>query len=176
MDAYCKAVRHLEEKFDGLELNPVLRKYNKATDALANMASERATVPLDVFVSDLYKPSVDYRDDGGSDQPPSDSGPDPKVSTAQEQEAMDIESEPPAPDQTGATPCCNVSSTALCAQTRLRHGVWLIAPRLSSFSTERCTSAAPRVSLCAASHVRRESSSWRTYTRGLAATTPRLGR
>jgi len=45
MDAYCKAVRRLEEKFDGLELNHVLRKYNEAADALAKMASERATVP-----------------------------------------------------------------------------------------------------------------------------------
>jgi len=62
------------------------------------MASERATVPPDVFVSDLYKPSVDYKDDGGSDKPPSEPGPDPNDSTAQEQEAMDIEPEPPAPD------------------------------------------------------------------------------
>ena len=98
MDAYCKAVRRLEEKFDGLELNHVLRKYNEATDALAKMASERATVPSDVFISDLYKPSVDYKDDVGSDQPPVDSGPDPEVSVVHEQEAMDIDSEPPAPD------------------------------------------------------------------------------
>jgi len=76
----------------------VLRKYNEAPDVLAKMASERATIPLDVFVSDLYKPSVDYKDDGGSDKPSSDPGPDPEASTAQEQEAMDIESEPPAPD------------------------------------------------------------------------------
>ena len=70
MDAYYKAVWRLEEKFDGLELNHVLRKYNEATDALAKMASERATVPPDVFISDLYKPSINYKDDGGSDQPP----------------------------------------------------------------------------------------------------------
>jgi len=76
----------------------VLRKYNEAADALAKMASERATIPSDVFVSDLYKPSVDCKNDGGSDQPPGDLGPDPKISTAQEQEAMDIESDPPAPD------------------------------------------------------------------------------
>ncbi|XP_021319172.1 uncharacterized protein LOC110436407 [Sorghum bicolor] len=62
------------------------------------MASERATVPSDVIVSDLYKPSIDYKDDGGSDQPPGNLGPDPEVSAAQEQEAMDIEPEPPAPD------------------------------------------------------------------------------
>jgi len=98
MDTYCKAVWRLEEKFDVLELNHVLRKYNEAADALAKMASEQATVPPDVFVSDLYKSSVDYKDDGGSDQPPSGSGIDPKVSMAHEHEAMDIESEPPAPD------------------------------------------------------------------------------
>jgi len=98
IDAYCKAVRRPEEKFDGLELNHVLRKYNEAADVLAKMASERAMVPPDVFISDLYKPSVDYKDDGGSDQPPGDSGPDPELSTIQEQEAMDIVSEPPAPD------------------------------------------------------------------------------
>ena len=47
----------------------MLRKYNEAADALAKMASERATVPPDVFVSDLYKPSVDYKDDGSSNEP-----------------------------------------------------------------------------------------------------------
>jgi len=174
MDAYYKAVRRLEEKFDGLELNHVLRKYNEAADALAKMASEWATVPQYVFVSDIYKPSVDCKDDGGSDQPPGDSGPNPRVSMAQEQEAMDIESEPPAPDD---SPDWRYPlSTALCPQTRLRHGVWLVAPRLFSFLTERCTSAAPRAFLCATSPARRESSFWRTYTRGLVATTPRLRR
>jgi len=98
MDAYCKAVRRLEEKFDGLELNHVLRKYNEAADALAKMASERAPIPPDVFVSDLYKPSIDYKNDGGSDEPPSEPSSDPKDSAAQELEAMDIEPEPPASD------------------------------------------------------------------------------
>jgi len=74
----------------------VLRKYNEAADALTKMASERAPVPSDVFVSEIYKPSVDYKDDGGSDDPPSELGPDPKDSAVQEQEAMDIEFNPPA--------------------------------------------------------------------------------
>ena len=98
MDAYCKVVRRLEEKFDGLELNHVLRKYNEATDALAKMASEWATVPPDVFVSDLYKPSIDYKEDGGSDPPPTNLGLDLEPPTAPEPEAMDIESEAPARD------------------------------------------------------------------------------
>jgi hypothetical protein len=40
MEVCCKAVRHLEERFDGLELNHVLRKYNETADTLAKMASE----------------------------------------------------------------------------------------------------------------------------------------
>jgi len=76
----------------------VLRKYNEAADALAKMASERAPIPPDVFVSDLYKPSIDYKDDGGSDEPPSEPSSDPKDSAAQELEAMDIEPELPASD------------------------------------------------------------------------------
>jgi hypothetical protein len=98
MDAYCKAVQRLEEKFDGLELNHVLRKYNEAADAFAKMASERATVHPDVFLSDLYKPSVDYQDHGGSDPPPVGSGLDPEPPMVPEPEAIDIEPEPPAPD------------------------------------------------------------------------------
>jgi ribonuclease HI len=59
MEAYCKAVRHLEEKFDGLELNHIARKYSEAADELAKIMSGRTAVPPDVFATDLYKPSVD---------------------------------------------------------------------------------------------------------------------
>ena len=39
MAAYCRQVRQLEEKFDGLELNHIPRHLNEATDALAKIAS-----------------------------------------------------------------------------------------------------------------------------------------
>jgi ribonuclease HI len=39
MEAYCKMVRRLEDKFDGLELNHVARKYNEAMDELAKIAA-----------------------------------------------------------------------------------------------------------------------------------------
>ena len=39
MAAYCEAVRRLEDKFDGLELNHVARKYNEGADELAKIAS-----------------------------------------------------------------------------------------------------------------------------------------
>jgi hypothetical protein len=62
MEAYCNAVRHLEDKFNGLELNHVLRKYNEDADELAKIASGRTTVPPNIFAHDIAKPSVDFKD------------------------------------------------------------------------------------------------------------------
>jgi ribonuclease HI len=64
MEAYCKAVRRLEERFDSLELNHITCKYNEATDELAKIMSGRTTVLPDVFANDLYKPSVNYEKPG----------------------------------------------------------------------------------------------------------------
>jgi ribonuclease HI len=58
MEAYCDEVRRLEDKFYGLELNHVARRYNKTADELAKIASGRTTVPPDVFSQDLHQPSV----------------------------------------------------------------------------------------------------------------------
>ena len=52
MAAYCQEVRRLEDKFDGLELNHILRRLNKAADALAKAASGREPVPTGIFASD----------------------------------------------------------------------------------------------------------------------------
>ena len=60
MEAYYKLVRRLEEKLDGLELNHIARKFNKAMDELAKMASAWASVPPNIFARDLHKPSVSY--------------------------------------------------------------------------------------------------------------------
>jgi ribonuclease HI len=57
-EAYCDEVRHLEDKFYGLELNHVARRYNETADELAKIASGRTTVPPDVFSRDLHQPSV----------------------------------------------------------------------------------------------------------------------
>ena len=53
MEAYCNAVRRLEDKFDGLELNHIVCKYNEEADELAKIASGRTTVPPNVFTRDL---------------------------------------------------------------------------------------------------------------------------
>ena len=39
MTMYCREVRRLEDKFDGLELNHIPRRLNEAADALAKVAS-----------------------------------------------------------------------------------------------------------------------------------------
>jgi ribonuclease HI len=56
MEAYCNAVRALEDKFYGIELDHVTRRYN--ADELAKIASGRITVPPNVFVRDVAKPSI----------------------------------------------------------------------------------------------------------------------
>jgi ribonuclease HI len=40
MESYCNAVRALEDKFYGIELNHVPRRYNEEADKLAKIASE----------------------------------------------------------------------------------------------------------------------------------------
>ena len=39
MEVYYRAVRKLEDKFHGLELNHIVRKYNEEADELAKIAS-----------------------------------------------------------------------------------------------------------------------------------------
>jgi ribonuclease HI/transposase InsO family protein len=58
MEAYCDEVRRLENKFFGLELNHIARRYNDTADELTKIASGRTTVPPDVFSRDLHQPSV----------------------------------------------------------------------------------------------------------------------
>jgi hypothetical protein len=58
MEAYCDEVRRLEDKFYGLELNHIARRYNETADELAKIASGRTTVPPDIFSRDLHQPSV----------------------------------------------------------------------------------------------------------------------
>jgi hypothetical protein len=58
MEAYCDEVRRLEDKFYGLELNHIARRYNETADELAKIASGQTMVPPDVFSRDLHQPSV----------------------------------------------------------------------------------------------------------------------
>jgi ribonuclease HI len=58
MDAYCAEVRKLEKNFQGLEILHVLGDSNVAADILAKLGSDRAKVPLGVFVEELSAPSI----------------------------------------------------------------------------------------------------------------------
>ena len=62
MAAYFREVRQLEDKFNGLELNHILRRLNEAADMLAKTVSDRELVPMGVFASDQYKPLVCYEE------------------------------------------------------------------------------------------------------------------
>jgi hypothetical protein len=123
MEAYCDEVRRLEDKFYGLELNHIARRYNETADELAKIASGRTTVPPDVFSRDLHQPSVKIDDapepeapsaqpeapsaqpEAPSAQPeapsvqPEAPSTQPEVPSAPEGEALGVEEE-----QSGATP------------------------------------------------------------------------
>jgi hypothetical protein len=98
MEAYCDEVWRLEDKFYGLELNHVARRYNETADELAKIASGRTTVAPNVFSRDIYEPSFKLDDapepEGTSAQP--------EVPSAAEGEALRVERE-----QHGVTPNLN---------------------------------------------------------------------
>jgi hypothetical protein len=57
MEAYCKAMRALKDRFYGIELNHVPRRYNEEADELAKIASGRITVPPERFCP-RYRPTL----------------------------------------------------------------------------------------------------------------------
>jgi ribonuclease HI len=95
MEAYCDEVRRLEDKFYGLELNHIARRYNEIADELAKIASGWTTVPPDVFSRDIHQPSVKIDDT----PEPEEVSAQPEVSSAAEGEALRVEGE-----RNGVTP------------------------------------------------------------------------
>jgi ribonuclease HI len=71
MEAYCNAVRALEGKFYGIELNHVPRRYNEEADELAKIASGRITVHPNVFTQDVAKPYVNLEASPSNPEEPS---------------------------------------------------------------------------------------------------------
>jgi hypothetical protein len=95
MEAYCDEVRRLEDKFYGLELNHIARRYNETADELAKIASRRTTVPPDVFSRDIHQPSIKTDDT----PEPEEASAQPEVSSAAKGEALCVEGE-----RNGVTP------------------------------------------------------------------------
>jgi hypothetical protein len=71
MEAYCNVVRALEDKFYGIELNHVPRRYNEEADELAKIASGRITVPPNVFARDVTRSSINLDPNHSSQEEPS---------------------------------------------------------------------------------------------------------
>ena len=87
----------MEDRFDSLELNHVLRRLNEATDALAKAASSWEPVPMGVFASDQHKPSVRYEGSERANDGPSNPAPRADPPTApSEPEVMELEEDPTA--------------------------------------------------------------------------------
>jgi ribonuclease HI len=103
MEAYCDEVRRLDDKFYGLKLNHIARRYNETVDELAKIASVRTTVPPDVFSRDIHQPSVKIDDtpepEEASAEPeeasaqPKEASAQPEVSSAAKGEALCVEGE-----------------------------------------------------------------------------------
>jgi hypothetical protein len=95
MEAYCDEVWRLEDKFYGLELNHVARRYNETADELAKIASGQITVSPDVFSRDLHQPYVKTNDT----PEPGEASAQPEAPSAPEGEALRVEEE-----RNGVTP------------------------------------------------------------------------
>jgi hypothetical protein len=89
MEDYCDEVRRLEDKFHGLELNHVARRYNETADELAKIASGQTTVPPNVFSRDIHSPSVKI----DKTPEPEEASAQPEVPSAAEVEALRVEGE-----------------------------------------------------------------------------------
>jgi hypothetical protein len=102
MEAYCDEVWCLEDKFYGLELDHVARRYNETADELAKIASGQTTVPPDVFSRDIYQPPAKL-DDAPE---PEETSAQPEEPSVAEGEALHVEGEQNevAPNQDWQTP------------------------------------------------------------------------
>jgi ribonuclease HI len=191
MEAYCKAVRALKDKFYGIELNHVPRRYNEDADELAKIASGRITVPPNVFARDVAQPSVNlepcpsiHKEPSWAPSSPTSAEPmdeDPSNEAyvltllegygTDEAEAMETEPAPSTGDwwdkyitwmDRGELPRTDPRPDGLPR--------W---PNRSTSSAARCTSTPCQVSCSDASSSLRGASSFATSTRAYAVTTRR---
>ena len=95
MAANCQEVHQLEDKFDGLELNHILRRLNKAADTLVKTVFGREPVPTGIFASDQYKPSIRYEEpEQTGDGPPTLGSGANQPAAPSDPEVMELEEDP----------------------------------------------------------------------------------
>jgi hypothetical protein len=192
MEAYCKAVRALEDKFYGIELNHVPRRYNEEADELAKIASGRITVPPNVFTRDIAQPSVvlephpsSHAEPSGAPSNPAGAEPmdeDPSNEAyvlsllegygSYEADAMDVEPAPVKADWRDKYIAWMLEESS--PRTGPRPGASPGWPSPLPSSTASCTSAPPLASYSGACPFPRGASSYGTSTLEFAAITPRL--
>jgi ribonuclease HI len=195
MEVYCNEVRRLEDKFYGLELNHIARRYNETADELAKIASGRTTVPRTSSPKTCINPPSRPTTRPSPRRPRSSLrhprlsprysrlglrhprfGPryprPPRVrhyaSRRSEAGSRLIETDTP---RTG-----NLSTEESYPSTEPKLGGWRGTPsRLSCWGTGRnSTTAAPQASYSDAFPSPKARSSYKRYTRGLAAITQHL--
>jgi ribonuclease HI len=192
VEAYCKAVRALEDKFYGIELNHVPRRYNEEANELAKIASGRITVPPNVFARDIAQPSVVLEPHPSSHAEPSGSPSNPAGAEPMDEDpsneayvlsllegygaygadVMDIE--PPPSKLTGVTSMWPGWPEGNSPRTGPQPDASPGWPSPLPSSTASCTSAPPPASCSGGCPSQRGASSCGTSTRGSVATTQRL--
>jgi ribonuclease HI len=160
MEAYCDEVRRLEDKFYGLEINHVARRYNETADELAKIASGRTTVPQtsspETYINPQSRPMT--RPSPRRPQPclrhPRLSPRRPRLSPRHPRPprvrhcALRKSGAGSCLIETGRPRTCNISTEESCPSTEPKLGDWRDAPsRSSCWGTGRSsTTAAPQAS------------------------------
>jgi hypothetical protein len=182
MEAYCNAVRALEDKFYGIELNHVPRRYNEEEE-LAEITSGRITVPPNVFARDVSRPSVNLEPTPSSQEEPSGAPSDPTGAEPMDEDPSNevfvlslLEGYGAGPKlwatrRTGETNTLPGWTEGSFPRTDPRPGASPGWPSHSPSSMASCTSAPRQVSYSDACPSLRGASSFETFTQAYAATT-----
>jgi ribonuclease HI len=181
MEVYYDEVRCLEDKFYGLELNHIARRYNETADELAKIASGRTTVPRmsspETYINHPSrsttrprprKPQPSPRRPRPNPRYPRPSRRRPCLSRGNRMGSRQI--------QTSRPRTWNISSEESFLSTRPKLSGWLGAPSRSSCWVMKRSSiiAASRASSNDAYPSPKDKSCCEKYTRGLAATMQHL--
>jgi ribonuclease HI len=173
MEAYCDEVWRLEDKFYGLELNHIARRYNETADELAKIASGRTTVPLSSLETYINPPSRPTTRPSQRRPRPSPRRPrPPRVRhCASRESGMGLRQ-----IETGGPRTCNISTEESYPSTRPKLGDWRGAPSRSSYWVMKrgSTTAAPQAFSNDAYLSPKDMSYCKKYTQGLVATMQHL--
>jgi ribonuclease HI len=174
MEAYCDEVRRLQDKFYGLELNHIARRYNETADELAKIASGRTTVPRTsspkTYINPPSRPTTR----------PSPRRPRPSPRHPRPTRVRHCASRKSGMGsrliKTGRPRTCNISTEESYPSKKPKLGDWRGAPsHLSYWVTRRSsTTTTPQASSSDAYPLPKVRSYCKKYTRGLAVTTQRL--